>query len=747
MVGRTLSLRCAALRCATRARRVRCRGLVGLVAWCGEQLLLFGNVYVGMVRTGLALTAVALALGCFACSAVASTITWSSPALIDQRVPFAVPQGMIDVACPSVHLCVGTQARGVEISTNPLGGASTWAITALPVTPGTPLDSISCASPRLCVAVSDAGQVFTSTDPTGGAGAWQGTRIGSLNYPEVSCPQVRFCVVTDVNGVHVSTQPTRPHSWRWIRIWGASDRRRFGDLSSIACPSRRLCVATMDTAGYGGITWTRSPTGPGRDWKTPIHRDYIFVPQFDPHSIACPSTRLCVAITQGTVFTSTDPARGRWKIGYLAGIDLDNVSCPSVHLCVSIGPHSVAVSTDPAGGAGTWRTTHPRASNAGIDSLTCASAHLCLATSSSGGSGYGGDLVFATANPASGAAAWSSSSLDQGYDPLTAIACPSEQLCIGSDGGDAGALDVGDLVTSSAPAAAAAAWNVAPLAIGGRTYPILRLACPSASWCAAISNQFGAGNTGVLLTSADPSNAGAWTSTRLSFQDVSCPTAMFCAGSDYLGKIHISGNPSGGASAWSSQQIGAPEVCGGPANQYCNDDSLTAVSCPSSSFCATTDGNDLWTSTDPSTPGAVWSKSPLPKRLKTVTGVWTLYCPTQSLCLAASNATLETTSDPADRSPQWTAANLPKVVAPADFYSGISGVSCVSVQLCVAVEDAGGYAFVGNPSDPNSWTATKIDYSSPALAPRSLTGVSCTPSGRCVAVDGSGNVIVGTTSG
>jgi hypothetical protein len=238
---------------------------------------------------------------------------------------------------------------------------------------------------------------------------------------------------------------------------------------------------------------------------------------------------------------------------------------------------------------------------------------------------------------------------------------------------------------------------------------------------------------------------------------------MFCAGSDYLGKIHISGNPSGGASAWSSQQIGAPEVCGGSAHQYCRVDSLSAVSCPSISFCATTDGNDLWTSTDPSTPGAVWSKSPLPKLFKPPSLVSTLYCPTQSLCLATSNATLETTSDPADPSPQWTAANLPKVAAPADFVPpadsippgefgsaavpSTSSISCVSVQLCVAVDQQGGYAFVGNPSDPNSWTATKIDYSSPALAPVSLTGVSCTPSGRCVAVDGSGNVIVGTTSG
>jgi hypothetical protein len=36
----------------------------------------------------------------------------------------------------------------VEISTNPLGGAGSWAITRLPVTQGGPLDTISCASPR-----------------------------------------------------------------------------------------------------------------------------------------------------------------------------------------------------------------------------------------------------------------------------------------------------------------------------------------------------------------------------------------------------------------------------------------------------------------------------------------------------------------------------------------------------------------------------------------------------------------------
>jgi hypothetical protein len=697
-----------------------------------------------MVRSGLALTAAALALGCFVCSAVASTISWSSPTLIDQRLPLEVPLGLIDLACPSVHLCVGTQASGVEISTNPLGGASTWAITALPVTPGDPLGPISCPSRRLCVAASyRSGQVFTSTDPTGGAGAWKGTSVGSQGPSLISCPRVRFCVALDGGDVVVSTRPTRPHSWRVRSVFNSP-----WSLSSIACPSRWLCVATMGAAGYGGITWTSSPTGPWRDWKTnfPRYRDYSFE---DEHSIACPSTRLCVAITQGNVFTSTNPARGRWTAGYIGESGLDDVSCPSVHLCVALGQGGVAVSTHPAGGAGTWRIT--QALNAGMGPPTCPSVHLCVATNDQlAAPGRAGDLVFATANPARGAAAWSSSYLDQGYDPLTAIACPSEQLCVGSDSG-------GILVTSSAPAADAAAWNFAPLAIGQGAYPMSSLACPSASWCAAVADS---GGTGVLLTSADPSNASAWTSTPLSdgqfvapIGAVSCPTAMFCAGSDSLGEIHISANPSGGASAWSSQQIGAPPSCTGSVGQYCINDPLTAVSCPSTSFCATTDGNDLWTSTDPSTPGAVWSKSPLPNPLKfpNLPNWSTLYCPTRSLCLAAFDARLETTSDPAGPSPQWTAAKLPKVVLPANFGSGatpsISGVSCVSVQLCVAVDQEGGYAFVGNPSDPNSWNATKIDYSSPPVDGSSLTGVSCTPSGRCVAIDGRGNVIVATASG
>jgi hypothetical protein len=676
-----------------------------------------------MVRRGLALAGAVLALGCVAGTSVASSITWSAPGLIDQRLPFAVPQGITDLTCPSVHLCVGTQAAGVEISRHPLGGASAWAITPLPVTPGSPLGPISCASPRLCVAVNDRGQVFTSTNPTGGAVAWKGVSVGVLGQATaLSCPRVRFCIALDGLSVVVSTNPTRPSSWRVIPV------STSGPFRSITCPSRKLCVGTAGFAGVGGIWTTTTPTGPGWKWKS-IYKTEPYL-DFDRSGVACPSTRLCVVTdAAGNIFTSTNPARRRWKTGRLAlgardstGVDLASLSCPSVHLCLSaVGPHTVAWSTNPAGGAHTWRTSGQPSRQLGTEAITCASARLCVATL--------GDLVLSTPHPAGGAARWRSSYLDQGYNPLTAIACPSDQLCVGADAG-------GNLITSSAPSASATAWNVAPLAIGSQTSPISSLACPSASWCAATTS------SGLLITSPNPSNAGAWSTTALALNDVSCPTATFCVGSDDVGAIHKSGNPSSGATAWSSQQVGADPQC---ERQYCTYDALTAVSCPSTNLCATTDGPHLWVSTDPAAAEAEWTKSALPNPGQT------LYCPTDSLCLAASGAALEVTTDPGDAAPQWTAMNLPKIVIPATFGSAlvpnISGLSCVSAQPCVAVDSQGGYAFVGDPADPNSWTATRIDYSAPAFGHGSLTGVSCTPSGRCVAVDGSGNVIVGTTSG
>ena len=54
---------------------------------------------------------------------------------------------------------------------------------------------LSCASTRLCVAVDDAGNVLTSSDPADGP-AWHSAAVDPGHQLRgVSCPSTRFCVV------------------------------------------------------------------------------------------------------------------------------------------------------------------------------------------------------------------------------------------------------------------------------------------------------------------------------------------------------------------------------------------------------------------------------------------------------------------------------------------------------------------------------------------------------------------------
>lgn len=231
---------------------------------------------------------------------------------------------------------------------------------------------------------------------------------------------------------------------------------------------------------------------------------------------------------------------------------------------------------------------------------------------------------------------------------------------------------------------------------------------------------------------------------------VSCPSLNLCVAGSFAGAIFTSTDPTGGAGAWSSTRVGAPPVCG---DRSCVSDSIEAVSCASEKLCAATDGENLWVSTSPGTPSASWTKSALPKsRPSQYSRV--LACPAVNLCVSAIDEELDATSDPSNPSPTWVVTHLPSVTGAGDFGSRtpgvVSAVSCPSTQLCVAVDDVAGYAFAGDPTEPNSWTATKIDTPlvDPLVrGPGALTGVSCWLSGLCVAVDAAGKMIVGRVSG
>ncbi len=75
--------------------------------------------------------------------------------------------GLLGVSCPSSGLCVGVDNFGnVVTSSNPTGGAGAWAVTN--VVGANFMTGVSCPSSSLCVAVDGGGNVVTSSNPTGG---------------------------------------------------------------------------------------------------------------------------------------------------------------------------------------------------------------------------------------------------------------------------------------------------------------------------------------------------------------------------------------------------------------------------------------------------------------------------------------------------------------------------------------------------------------------------------------------------
>jgi hypothetical protein len=156
--------------------------------------------------TLIALVTVALlTLGLTPAANAAGPLSWSAPELVDHQAHTA--QG--GISCPSTSLCVAVDEAGnILTSTDPAGGASTWSA-PVSVDPGHALSQVSCPTAGLCVAVDNAGNVVTSTSPTGGVAAWSVAHIatdvsGTLG---VTCVSASLCMVVGVDGLIYSANP------------------------------------------------------------------------------------------------------------------------------------------------------------------------------------------------------------------------------------------------------------------------------------------------------------------------------------------------------------------------------------------------------------------------------------------------------------------------------------------------------------------------------------------------------------
>jgi hypothetical protein len=210
-----------------------------------------------------------------------------------------------------------------------------------------------------------------------------------------------------------------------------------------------------------------------------------------------------------------------------------------------------------------------------------------------------------------------------------------------------------------------------------------------------------------------------------SLTGISCPSTTLCVAVDSTGNVVVSTNPLGGV--WTSRSVN-PSTTDTPGG-------FNAVSCPSTSFCiAVGNFGQAATSTDPALLSS-WQLIPMGiDEPASLTGV---SCSSSTRCVGVDSAGQAVTTDVAEGQPLiWTS---PAMIDTQTTH--ITGVSCVSTDLCIAV-DGDSYAITSTQANPvPPWNPdVKIDPD-PHVQ---ITGVSCASITLCVAVDFSGNALVST---
>jgi hypothetical protein len=339
---------------------------------------------IGLLAVSLA--ALALGLQPSAASAV-GPLSWSAPVSIDPG------QSLTAIFCPSAPpeaLCVAVDNAGnVLTSTNPAGGASAWQKTNIDGT--TPLTAVSCAYEG-CVAVDGLGNLLIGPGPsTGGTGTWKQTAIdpGNGGLTGVSCPsrdiaQIQFCLAVDHAGNAVLSGG--PGEWNNTLIDAPS-----GHLTGLSCTEFSEWCITWDD--LGNVLTSGEPTEGASAWT---------VAAVDPGTAitggVCPAQNVmtlnyCVAVDQtGNVMATTEPTIGAstWTVRHVDANGLTGVSCPYLEpgrFCAAVDDAGNAVtSDDPLGGVAAWSATpiDPGTSLTGLSCPYDGGGTLCVAIDATG---------------------------------------------------------------------------------------------------------------------------------------------------------------------------------------------------------------------------------------------------------------------------------------------------------------------------------------------------------------------------
>lgn len=375
--------------------------------------------------------------------------------------------GRLVAATVASVVALGGMAASPAVAST--GGAN-WTTAKLPGLAGSLfLLNVSCASESLCVATGSQNVIASSTNPTGGPGAWKVIYAGEGFYKSPPGGEGHFEI------------PSGPV---------ISNRQ----IQGVSCPTTHLCVAVTT---LGQIYSTTNPTGPASSWNVtepPSEGGHTHL-----YGVSCPTASLCVAVSgrkpnSGKVFTSTDPTGGpeAWHLTDLGeSYDLRAISCSSPNLCVAAGANGeLVVSTNPTGGVSAWTSLGTPAGSGSLQTISCVPG-LCLSGNNEG------NLLTSTSPQQ--ASSWRQRN-GGGSVLVTGTSCPSSSACIAVDTN-------GHASTSTAPSGGASAWTstaVAPFSPETEEFDpehpngLFGASCLSESFCVVV------GSGGQIYTSTNP---------------------------------------------------------------------------------------------------------------------------------------------------------------------------------------------------------------------------------------------------
>lgn len=505
--------------------------------------------------------------------------SWQTPELIDP------PAGSLSaVSCPTVTFCMTVDSVGNAFTYDGLSWSQ-----AAPIGPGRePLTAVTCASDTFCAALRDGevvmydGHSWTSpmevapgvrllsiscvsgTFCVGGgytrteslAIVWDGqTWSDQVRLEEtptaISCATTMFCALVDSRDGAATFDG---YSWSPRQDFGA------GQLLSVSCVSATFCAASGNgrVLTYDGKRWSRVTKLAGKlvdlvgvscasavscvvagSSRYSTYRNGRWAPLADiggkgVTGLACPSTTFCVAVRQqsdvltfdGTSWTSQGPLEGDRPNA------LEGVSCPTTTFCLAVDQAGSAFTYD----GSSWGSAVP-VFNGALQSISCSSRTFCVALTQ-----YKG---YALTFDGSG---WSRPESIGPHGFGSVLSCASAHFCmvIQSDGSvftfdgqawsQATAIVPDQFVLSCSSAMfcleggrfhGVSRWDGTSF-VADDTFPLAglnELSCTPAHFCMAFDSPQWATFDGSAWTTGASSHPNS---------TVSCVSARFCAGVDYL---------------------------------------------------------------------------------------------------------------------------------------------------------------------------------------------------------------------